>query len=103
YDFETRALLAFLVLPFARLNAALDEDQGTLFQVLLRDFGLLAPDHNLVPLGTLLALTIFIFVGFVGGDREIRHSLATAGVASFWIAAKTTDENDFVYGHVLLR
>jgi hypothetical protein len=29
--------------------------------------------------------------------------LTTAGVASFGIAAETTDENHFIYGHVLLR
>src|ERR1700733_9727084 len=77
-NFETRALLAFFVLPLARLNAALNEDQGALFQVLLRDFGLFAPDDNLVPLGALLALAVFVFVGFVGGDGEIRHGLTPA-------------------------
>ena len=102
-DLETCALLAFFVLPFARLNTPFDKDEGTLLQVLLRDFGLFAPDDNLVPLGALLALAVFVFVGFVGGDGEIRHGLTTACVASFGIAAKTTDEDHFIYGHVLLR
>src|ERR1700694_4791006 len=34
-DFEAGALLAFFVLPFAGLDAALDEDQRTLLEILL--------------------------------------------------------------------
>src|SRR5216683_4490916 len=44
HNFKAGTLLAFLVLPFAGLDAALDEHQRTLLQILLRDFGLLAPD-----------------------------------------------------------
>ena len=60
-DFEAGTLLTFFVLPFARLNAAFNENEGALFQILLGDFGLLAPDNNLVPLGALLPLTVAAF------------------------------------------
>ena len=100
-DFETGALLAFFILPFAGLDAAFDENERTLLQVLLSDFGLLAPDDNFVPLGALLALAVFVLVGFVGGDRKIGDGLAAGSVAGFWIAAETADENDFVDGHAM--
>src|SRR6266436_4847483 len=79
-DFKTGALLAFFVLPFAGLDAAFDEDQRTLLQILLGDFSLFAPHNNLVPLGALLALAVFVFVRFIRGDGEICDSLAAAGV-----------------------
>lgn len=99
-DFEAGALLAFLILPFARLDAALDEDEGAFFQVLLGDFGLLSPNNNFVPFGAFLPLAVFVFVRFVGGDREIGDSLATGGVTGFGIAAEAADENDFIDGHL---
>src|SRR6266704_1263678 len=93
-DFKTGALLAFLVLPFAGLDAALDEDQRTLLEILLSDFGLFAPHDDLVPLGALLALTVFVFVRFVGGERKICDRLAAAGVVCFGITAQSAEEND---------
>jgi hypothetical protein len=98
-DFKTGALLAFLVLPLAGLDAAFDENQRTLLQILLSDFGLFAPNDNFVPLGALLTLAIAILVRFVGGYGEIGNSLAAGGVTSFGIATKTADEEDFVDGH----
>src|SRR5437899_3294223 len=98
-DFKTGALLAFLVLPFAGLDAAFDENQRTLLQILLGDFRLLAPDDDLVPLGALLAFAVTVFVGFIGGQRKICDGLAAAGVARLGIAAEAADEDDFVDGH----
>jgi hypothetical protein len=80
------------------LDAAFDENQRTFFQILLGDFGLLAPDNNLVPLGALLAFAVAIFVGLVGGDGEIGDGLAAGSEAGFGVAAETTDEDDFVNG-----
>src|SRR5260370_37659928 len=65
-DFKTGALLAFFVLPFAGLDAALDENQRTLLEILLCDFSLFAPDDDLVPLGALLAPAVLVFVRLVG-------------------------------------
>src|SRR6267378_776631 len=50
-NFKAGAFLAFLVLPFAGLDAAFDENQRTLLEILLGDFGLFAPYDDLVPLG----------------------------------------------------
>src|SRR5258708_26400840 len=97
HNFKTGALLAFFVLPLARLNAPFDENQRALFQVLLRDLRLLAPHDNLVPLGALLALAIAIFVRFVGGDGKIGDGLSATGVARFRIAAQPAHENDLVH------
>jgi hypothetical protein len=98
-DFEAGALLALLVLPLAGLDAALNENKRALFQILLSDFSLFAPDDNLVPLGALLAFAVAVFIGLVGGDGEIGDGLSAGGVASFGVAAKTADEDDFVDGH----
>jgi hypothetical protein len=49
-----------------------------------------------MPFGALLALAIFVFVGFIRSDGKIRDGLAAAGVACFRIAAQTADENDFI-------
>src|SRR6266481_4255358 len=98
-NFKAGALLAFLILPFAGLNAAFDKDQRTFLEILLGDFGLLAPYDDFVPLGALLALAVLVFVGLIRGDREICDGLTAAGVAGFGIAAQTADENDFIHRH----
>src|SRR5882762_480847 len=99
HDFKAGALLAFLVLPFAGLDAAFDKDQRTLLEILLGDFGLLAPDDDLVPLGTFLAFAVLVFVRLIRGDGKICDGLAGAGVARFGITTQTADENDFIDGH----
>jgi hypothetical protein len=99
HDIETGALLTFLVLPFAGLNAAFDVDHRPFFQVLLADLGEFSPSGDAVPLGALLALPIAVFVGFVGGHGEIGDGLAASRIARFRIAAQAADENDLVYGH----
>src|SRR6266480_2308146 len=98
-NLKAGALLAFLVLPFAGLDAAFDEDQRTLLKILLSNFSLFAPHDDLVPLGPLLALAVFVFVRLIRGNGEICDGLAAAGVAGFGIAAQTADENDFIDGH----
>src|SRR6266404_4795258 len=70
-DFKAGPFLAFLVLPFARLNPSFDKNQRAFFQVLLRDLRLFAPHNNFVPLRALLAISGFVFVGFIGSDTEI--------------------------------
>src|SRR6266566_4173353 len=99
HNLETGALLTFLVLPLAGLNAPFDEDKGTLLQILLCNFSLLTPDHYFVPFGALLAFAVAVFVGFVGGHGEIGDGLAAAGVTRFGIAAQAADQDDSVDGH----
>src|SRR4029077_9572880 len=95
-NLKAGAFLASFVLPLARLDAAFNENKRTFFQILLGDFGLFAPNDDLVPLGALLALAIFVFVSFIRGDGKIRDGLAAAGVARFGIAAQAADENHFI-------
>src|SRR5258708_22433549 len=61
-------LLTFFVLPFPRLKAAFEVEKGSLFQILLSDFGQFAPHDDLVPFGTFLALAVFVFVRFIRGQ-----------------------------------
>ena len=98
-NLKAGALLTFFVLPFAGLDAAFDEDQRTLLKILLSNFSLFAPHDDLVPLGPLLALPVFVFVRLISGNGEICDGLAAAGVAGFGIAAQTADENNFIDGH----
>src|SRR5260370_10055156 len=98
-DFKAGALLAFLILPFAGLDAAFDKDERALLQILLRNFRLFTPDHDLVPFGALLALAIAVFVSFIGRERKIGHGLPATGVARFRIATQTADENAFIDRH----
>src|SRR5271156_6392428 len=74
-NLKAGAFLAFLVLPFPRLDTAFNENEGALFQILLSDFGLLAPHDDFVPFGTLLAFTVFVFIRFIGGHGKIGDSL----------------------------
>jgi len=96
-NFETGSFLPFLVLPFAGLDATFDEDERTFLQILLSDFGLLTPNNNFVPLGALLALTVTVFVGFVGGNGKISDGLTAGGETRFGIATETAHEDHFVY------
>src|ERR1700733_10730150 len=95
-DLETGALLPFFILPLARLDAAFDVDQGTLLQILLRNFGLLAPYDDLMPFGALLAFGTLVFVGLISGQREICNCLAATGITRFWISSEPSHENNFV-------
>src|SRR5438874_8635644 len=97
HDLKAGALLAFLILPLARLNAAFNENERAFLQILLSDFGLFAPDHDFVPLGAFLPLAIAVFVRFIGGDGKIGDGLSTAGVTRFGIAAQAADQNDLVH------
>src|SRR5271170_6367462 len=64
-NLKAGAFLAFLVLPFARLDAAFNKDERTFFQILLGYFSLFTPYDNFVPLGAFLALTVLVLVGLV--------------------------------------
>ena len=70
YNLEAGALPAFFVLPGTRLDAAFDKNQRALFEILLGNFRLLAPEDNLVPLGSLVAFAVAVLVGFVRSDRK---------------------------------
>src|SRR5882762_8683648 len=99
HNFKTRPLLALFVLPFTRLNSALDKNQRTLLQILLRDFRLLAPHHNLVPLRALLPFAVLVFVGLVRCHRKIGHSLAAARISRLRVPPRRSPQNNFINEH----
>src|SRR5262249_54397823 len=92
HNFKTGAFLAFFVLPFARLDAAFDENKRALLQILLSDLRLFAPHYDLVPFGALLALAIFVAVGFIGGHGKVGDGLSPSRVTSLRVAAQAADQ-----------
>ena len=88
-------LLAFLF-PCVGLQATLNVDLAALFQVLADDFGELAPEHEPMPLGALLALTLAIVPALVGRQVDVGHRRTTRRVADFGVSSQITDEDDFV-------
>src|SRR5207248_9858409 len=56
----------------------------------------LAPDHDAVPLGPLLLLTLLVGPVLVGGDGEVRHRLSARGVPDLRILAQVADQDDLV-------
>src|SRR6266568_4276003 len=49
-----------------------------------------------MPLGAVLPVAVFVFVAFVGGQREFRYRLALRSVFNFGIFAQVAEKNDFV-------
>src|SRR5690554_2378049 len=81
------AVLAFLVLPLARLQTALDVDLTALAQVLRGDLGQPPEHHHVVPFGRLAALAAGLVLPGVGGrDAQIAQGVAAGHVARFRIA-----------------
>ena len=105
YDLGRIALLAALVVPRAGLQLAFDIDLAALFEVLLGHLGLPTPEHEPMPLGSLLALPcIAVIPAFRSRQAEIGYGHSVRRVAYFGIAAQIADQNYFVYstGHYSL-
>src|SRR5262249_39047088 len=95
-DLGDVALLTFLVVVAAGLDAALDEDLPPLRQLLRADFGGLAPHDDAVPLGALLALTVLVLPALAGRQAELVHAGVAGRVAHVGIRTQVPDEDDFV-------
>src|SRR5258708_26694209 len=89
-------MLLAVFFPFARLNPAFEENQRTLFQILPRDLGLLAPHDDLVPFRALLLRTALIFEGFIRRDREIRNGRVAVGESRLRISPETAHQDRLV-------
>ena len=90
-------VLAFLVLPLAGLQAALDIDWAAFFQVLAGDLGQAVVEHHPVPFGFLdLVAAVLVFPVARGGDGDVADGIAVGGVAHFGVAPQVADEDDFV-------
>src|SRR6185436_4423181 len=90
-DFGRKALLPFLVLPFARADAAFDVAGRTFFQILTGDFGELAEERDAVPFGVLLLLAAFVFPGIRRRDPYVGDCVTTRQIACFRICAQVAD------------
>src|SRR5262249_46347030 len=87
HDLGRVAILAALVLPFARLQLAFDIDLRALLQILLGDLGeVVVENDDIVPLGLVLALAgILVAPGLGGGDPEIDDRVARIEPPDFGI------------------
>ena len=82
-DLGRVALLAFLVLPLARADAAFDVDRRALLQVFARDLGGLAEERDAMPLGVLLLLAALVLPRVGRGDADVGDRVAARQVARF--------------------
>src|SRR6185436_13100103 len=87
-DLGRITVVTFLVLPFARLQAALDINLGALLQVLAADFRQFGERGNAVPFRALLLLAAFVFPLVRGRDAEIAHRTSVWQKARFGIFAE---------------
>src|SRR6185312_11292972 len=98
HDLGRVAVVAVLVLPFARLQRALEINLGALLQVLLSDLGkALAEDHHAMPFRLLAPLAGRLVAPVLrGGDAQIDDRAAVLGAADLRIRAEIADQNHFV-------
>ncbi len=98
HDLGRIAVIAALVLPFARLQLAFDVDLRALLAVLLGHLAeILVEDHDVVPLGALLALArVLVAPSLRSGEGEAYDLIAGVQPAHFRILAQIADEDHLV-------
>src|SRR5664279_659802 len=98
HHFGRVAVVAVLVLPFARLQRAFQVNLRALLEILLDDLAqALVEDHHPVPLGFFLALAGgLVAPAFRGGHPQIRDRTAVLGAANFRIRTEIADEDHLV-------
>src|SRR5215469_15591590 len=97
HDFGHIALLiCVLVVPGASLKASFNVDLAAFLEVFTGYFSQSSPGYDVVPLGLVLPLLVFIFVTIAGGNRESRHRGAAGRVFQFRVLAEVSDEDNFV-------
>src|SRR5262249_820969 len=102
-DLGRIALVALLVLPLARAQAALDVHLRALAQVLGRNLRQAPEECDPVPLGALLLLPALLGApALARGDAQVRDRGARGHGARLRVRAQIADENDLVdaAGHV---
>ena len=102
HDLGGVAILTVLILPFTRLDLALEIGLGAFLEVLGSDLGQLAEHDDAVPFRAFLHFAgILVLPGFVGGDIDVDDRAAARGVLDFRIASEGSDDDCFVYasGH----
>ena len=99
HHFGRVAVLARLVLPFARLQRALEVNLRALFQILLGDAAeIFIEDDDAVPFGFFLALAGRLVAPRVRRRQaQIRHRPPILGATDFGIGAEIADQNHLVH------
>src|SRR6185503_10715417 len=95
-DLGAPALLAFLVLPLPRAQRALDQHGAALRQVLLRQVGLLAEEHDRMPLGLVLPAALPVGTPLVRRDAQVRDRGAALRVPHLGILAEVAQQDDAI-------
>src|SRR5207249_2685450 len=98
HDFGRVAVVARLVGPFARLDLSLEIDFRTFFQIALRDPAeILVEDHDIVPLGPLLAVPVAVLPLLGGGDAHVDDLAAVIERTRLRIRAQIADQDHLVH------
>src|SRR5207253_6178964 len=92
------SVLAFLVLPFARLQPALDVDLPAFLQVLAGDLRLAPEKDHGVPFGALLLLAVLVFPGIGRRHPDIGYGVAAGRVTRLGVPAEVANQNHLVHG-----
>src|SRR5262245_66540405 len=84
-----------LILPFPRLQLALEVDLRAFFQILLGHFGkILIEDHHAVPLGPFAALAGRLVAPGLGSRQpQIDYGPTVLGPADFGVSAEIADQD----------
>ena len=85
-------MLLAVLLPLAGLQTAFDEDLLALGEIRLQRLGLLAPEHDAVPLGLLVLLAVLRRPVLGGGDAEARHRRAAWRVAHLGVTTEISHQ-----------
>src|SRR3974390_3457222 len=89
-------LAGLLVVPGIVVDAAFDIDGAALLQVVAHDFGSAPERLDVVPLSTVLPVTVFVFGALGSGEREGGNGHATRGGLHFRILAQVAQQSHFV-------
>src|SRR6476469_9281678 len=92
------AVLARLILPFARLQLYLEINLRALLQILLGNLRqVLVEDDDAVPFGALAPLAArLVAPALAGGHAQIHDGTAILGVPDFRIGSEVANQNDLV-------
>src|SRR5262249_19865016 len=89
-------LAALFVIPGRSAQRTFDVDGAAFLEVFARDFGGAAEGNQVVPLGLVLPVAIFVFGALGRCQRKARAGHAALGVFHFGILAQIAEQNDFI-------
>src|SRR5580692_7330116 len=98
HDFGGIAVLSGLILPFARLQRALDVNLRALLEILLGDPAqILIEDNDAMPFGFFAPLAgSLVLPGIRRGEAQIGHRPTVLGATNFRIGAEVANQDHFV-------